>query len=72
MQAATPATAPPRIDKIHAKIGALERRLMHLRQRLQDRKVSEAARSFDMGEAAALEDAVRALRWIAGIPSEGT
>ncbi len=67
MQAAH-TTAPPRIDKIHAKIGALERRLDHLRQRLADRKVSEAAQSFDKAEASALEAAIVALKWIAGIP----
>ncbi len=67
MPEAATATAPPSIERIHAKIGALERRVLHLRHRLNERTVSEAARSFDLAEAAALESAILALKYLATI-----
>ena len=66
MPEAATATAPPSIERIHAKIGALETAGAALRRhRLNERTVSEAARSFDLAEAAALESAILALKYLA-------
>lgn len=47
---------------LSARIAVLERRLEHLRSRGLDPDRRNASRSYDMAEAAALEDAVEALQ----------
>lgn len=57
------AAAGPRIERVNAKIGTLERRIEWLRQRLAAGDRPERQQTFDRVEVEALEAACAALRY---------
>lgn len=52
------------IRRVHAKIGVLERRMMHLEERLREPHRRASSIDFDKAEIGALRDAIRALRLV--------
>ena len=62
----------PSIERLNARIATLERRLDHLYERINDERRSESQKSWDRSEAAALEAALRALRFHRAAADEHT
>lgn len=54
---------PLSLRRLNAKIGILERRVEHLRGRIDDPSRRDSSKDFDRSECAALEAAVQALRY---------